>query len=141
MLVKHRDSFWKEECSWFVSVRRPLLHVVPHLSFPSFPVISTVPCQVFTARLHSLQKLPDNPSDSYPIVRCQFVFSVCVLQACLRRERVCPAQTRSFTLVIFAAPAMPASTARSQVRELSILMLQPRSGSTKSTDLIRAARV
>lgn len=56
-------------------------------------------------------------------VRCVFLLCVSWLQACLRREWVCPAQTRSFTLVTSAAPAMPASTARYQVRRLSILML------------------
>ena len=63
--------------------------------------------------------------------------SVCLLcvclQGCLRRERVCPAQTRSFTLVISAAPAMPASTARYQVRELSFLILPSGSGAFTSS--------
>lgn len=46
-------------------------------------------------------------------IRCVFCG---VLQGSLRREGVCPAKKRSFTLVMSAAPAMPASTARSQVR-------------------------
>ena len=53
----------------------------------------------------------------------QLLCVCCVLQGCLRKGRVCPAQTRSFTPVISAAPAMRASTARSQVRELSLLRL------------------
>lgn len=42
-----------------------------------------------------------------------WVCIVCVLQGCLRRE----IQMRCFTQVIVAAPATPASTARSQVWE------------------------
>lgn len=51
-------------------------------------------------------------------VRCVFCG---VLQGSLRREGVCPVKKRSFTLVMSAAPAMPASTARSQVRYFRLM--------------------
>lgn len=60
-----------------------------------------------------------------------WVCIVCVLQGCLRRE----IQMRSFTQVTVAAPATPASTARSQVWEPPLHFLVSHSQLTH-TDLM-----